>query len=39
MLEFKQGFGGYVEELAGEFEMPVRPLLYKVSQAVGKILG
>lgn len=39
VLEFKRGFGGYVEELAGEFEMPVRPLLYKVSQAVGKILG
>ncbi len=39
LLEFKQGFGGYVEELMGEFIAPVRPVAYAVKQLAHKILG
>ena len=30
VLEFKQGFNGYVEELMGSFVLPVRPLTFKL---------
>ena len=32
VLMFKQGFGGYVEELVGEFTLPVRPLRFRIIQ-------
>ena len=38
VLEFKQGFNGYVEELPGEFTLPVRPLVYEAKQAVHHVL-
>lgn len=38
VLEFKQGFNGYVEELLGEFEMPVRPLIYAAKRITHKLL-
>ncbi len=39
LLEFKQGFGGYVEELMGSFTLPVKPLTYKAKLLARKILG
>ena len=30
VLDFKKGFGGYVEELVGDFIKPVYPLLYRL---------
>ena len=38
VLEFKQGFNGYVEELSGEFELTVRPLTYAVKQIAHTLL-
>lgn len=38
MLEFKQGFNGYVEELPGEFTLPVSKLRYGVSDLAHKLL-
>lgn len=37
-LEFKQGFNGYVEELPGEFTLPVSKLRYGVSDLAHKLL-
>ncbi|KAB5608057.1 aminoacyltransferase [Bifidobacterium jacchi] len=39
VLEFKQGFNGYVEELPGEFEFVTRPFEYRLKQLAHKILG
>lgn len=39
VLEFKQGFNGYVEELMGEFVLPVRPLVYRAKTALRRLLG
>lgn len=39
VLEFKQGFGGYVEELLGVFEMPVQPAKYKLKKLAHRVLG
>ena len=38
VLEFKQGFNGYVEELMGSFVLPVRPLAFKLKTSVRKLL-
>ena len=38
VLEFKQGFNGYVEELMGSFVLPVRPLAFKFKTVVRKLL-
>ena len=39
VLEFKQGFNGYVEELPGEFTLPVNGLRFRVSALAHKLLG
>ncbi len=39
LLEFKQGFGGYVLEMMGSFTLPVKPLTYKAKQLAHKVLG
>ena len=39
LLEFKQGFNGYVEEMMGSFTLPVRPLAYAAKQLAHKVLG
>ena len=39
LLEFKQGFGGYVEELMGSFTLPVKPIVYKAKVLARKVLG
>lgn len=39
LLEFKQGFGGYVEEMCGYFTLPVKPLTYAAKRLAHKILG
>ncbi|KFI49689.1 aminoacyltransferase [Bifidobacterium biavatii] len=38
VLEFKQGFEGYVEEMPGEFNLPVMPVRYAVKQLAHKLL-
>ena len=38
VLEFKQGFNGYVEELLGEFTLPVRPVLYRLKEFAHQLL-
>mgnify|MGYP000010369936 FL=1 len=38
VLEFKQGFDGYVEELPGEFTLPVNKLRCGVSDLAHKLL-
>ena len=38
VLEFKQGFNGYVEELVGEFTLPVNRLRFSISEAAHKLL-
>lgn len=38
VLEFKQGFNGYVEELLGRFEAPVRPVRYRLERLAHKLL-
>ena len=37
VLEFKQGFNGYIEELPGDFTLPLRPLRYKAKRIARKI--
>ncbi|MBW3092183.1 aminoacyltransferase [Bifidobacterium sp. 82T10] len=39
VLEFKQGFNGYVEELTGEFTLPVRPLVYRLKNLAHRLAG
>ena len=39
VLEFKQGFNGYVEELMGEFVLPVHPVMFRAKTALRKLLG
>lgn len=39
VLEFKQGFNGYVEELPGEFTLEINPLMCAVSRLVHGLLG
>ena len=39
LLLFKQGFGGYVEEMMGSFTLPVRPAAYAAKRLAHKILG
>lgn len=39
LLEFKQGFGGYVEEMMGSFTLPVKPLTYALKRLAHKALG
>lgn len=39
LLEFKQGFGGYVEEMMGSFTLVVKPGAYKAKQLAHKLLG
>lgn len=39
VLEFKQGFNGYVEELMGEFTMVCRPLSYVAKRFVHRVLN
>ena len=39
IYEFKRGFNGYVEELIGEYELPISPLYYKLIKLVHKIRG
>lgn len=39
VLEFKQGFGGYVEEMLGYFEVPLRPAMYRIKKLAHKVLG
>ncbi len=38
LLEFKQGFGGFVEEMVGTFTLPVRPLVFAAKQLAHRIL-
>lgn len=37
VLEFKQGFNGYVEELPGEFTLPVNSLRYGIQEFIHKL--
>ncbi len=39
LLEFKQGFSGYVEEMLGEFTLPVKPVTFAAKKLAHKILG
>lgn len=39
LLEFKQGFGGYVEELMGEFVLPVKPITFAAKRFAHRLLG
>ena len=39
VLEFKQGFNGYVEELPGSFVLPVRPMVFRLKNLAHRILG
>ncbi|PJM78557.1 aminoacyltransferase [Bifidobacterium scaligerum] len=39
VLEFKQRFNGFVEEMPGEFVLPVKPLTYATKKLVHRILG
>lgn len=39
LLEFKQGFNGYVEEMMGSFTLPVKPAAYALKQLAHKVLG
>lgn len=39
VLEFKQGFNGYVEELMGEFMLITRPTIYRLGQLAHRVLG
>ncbi|OZG51124.1 alanine adding enzyme [Pseudoscardovia suis] len=38
VLEFKQGFNGYVEELVGEFTLPVSHVRFALMQGLRKLL-
>ena len=39
LLEFKQGFNGYVLEMPGSFSLPVRKVRYAAKQLAHKVLG
>ena len=39
LIEFKQSFNGYIEELLGSFTMPVRPAILAAKRLAHKILG
>lgn len=39
LIEFKQSFNGYIEELLGSFNMPVRPAVLAAKRLAHKILG
>ena len=39
VLEFKQGFNGYVEELPGEFTLPVSRVRCAVKRIAQKVIG
>ena len=39
VLEFKQGFNGYVEELPGEFTLPVSRVRCAVKRVAQKVIG
>ncbi len=39
VLEFKQGFNGYVEELPGEFTLPVSRVRCAVKRSAQKVIG
>lgn len=39
VLEFKQHYNGFIEELPGEFVLPVRPGVYTMKKIAHKILG
>lgn len=39
VLEFKQRFNGFVEEMPGEFVLPVKPLTYALKKIAHKLLG
>ena len=39
LVEFKQGFNGYVEEMCGSFTLVVRPGLYAAKRFAHKVLG
>ena len=39
LIEFKQSFNGYIEELLGSFTMPVRPAVLAAKRLAHKILG
>ena len=38
VLEFKQGFNGYVEELTGSFVLPVRPVVFRLKNLAHRII-
>lgn len=38
LIEFKQGFNGFVEELMGSFTLPVKALQFKAKQLAHKLL-
>ena len=38
MLEFKQGFNGYVEQMVGKFTLPVDKFRFGVSNLAHKLL-
>ena len=39
LTEFKQGFGGYVEELMGSFTLVLKPGVYRAKKLARKLLG
>ena len=39
VLEFKQRFNGFVEEMPGEFLLPTKPLVYNLKKIAHKLLG
>lgn len=39
LLEFKQGFGGYVEQMLGEFSCTLKPVSHAVQGIIHKVLG
>ncbi|PJM78559.1 aminoacyltransferase [Bifidobacterium scaligerum] len=39
VLEFKQGFNGYAEELVGKFTLEINPFMCAVSRLAHKLLG
>lgn len=38
VLEFKQRFNGFIEEMPGEFVLPIKPAVYKAKQLAHKLL-
>lgn len=39
VLEFKQGFNGYVVEMPGDFMKVLRPVTYRAQRLAHKLLG